>query len=75
MTFAAAPPPNAFAGIPEVRELERRSHRVRLSLRGDADPLVEALARYHVLAIDSHEADLEDILAALYSGSEDGDAP
>ena len=75
VTFAAAPPPDAFAGIPGVRELERRSHRVRLSLRGDADPLVKALARYHVLAIDSHEADLEDIFLALYRGSEDGDAP
>jgi ABC-2 type transport system ATP-binding protein len=75
VTFAAAPPPAVLAGIPGVRELERRSQRVRLSLRGDADSLVKALARYHVLAIDSHEADLEDIFLALYRGSEDGDAP
>ena len=75
VTFAAAPPPAVLAEIPGVRELERRSQHVRLSLRGDADLLVKALARYHVLAIDSHEADLEDIFLALYRGSEDGDAP
>jgi ABC-2 type transport system ATP-binding protein len=75
VTFADPPPTGAFAGIPAVRELERRGNRVRFSLRGEADSLVKALAGYHVLAIDSHEADLEDIFLALYRGSEDGDAP
>ncbi len=74
VTFADPPPADAFAGIPGVHERERRSRRVRLSLRGEADSLVKALARYHVLAIDSHEADLEDIFLALYRGTE-GDAP
>ena len=48
VTFAERPPSAAFAEIPGVRELERRSRRVRFSFRGDADPLVKALARYHV---------------------------
>ena len=75
VTFANPPPPDAFAGIPAVRELERRSNRVRLSLRGEADSLLKALARYHVLSIDSREADLEDIFLALYRGTANGDAP
>jgi ABC-2 type transport system ATP-binding protein len=75
VTFADPPPPDAFAEIPEVTELNRWSNRVRLSLRGEADSLLKALARYHVLAIDSHEADLEDIFLALYRGTTNGDAP
>ena len=75
VTFADPPPPDAFAEIPGVTELNRWSNHVRLSLRGEADSLLKALARYHVLAIDSHEADLEDIFLALYRGTTNGDAP
>jgi hypothetical protein len=35
-------------------------------LEGPADPLVKALALHHVLALDVHEADLEDIFLTLY---------
>jgi ABC-2 type transport system ATP-binding protein len=75
VTFAEAPPADAFTEIPGVREVERHGRRVRVSFRGEADPLMKALARHHVLAIDSHEADLEDIFLALYRGTEDDDAP
>jgi len=74
VTFAEPPSAEAFAEIAGVREVERQGRRVRFSFRGDADPLVKALARHHVLAIDSHEADLEDIFLALYRGTEDVDA-
>jgi ABC-2 type transport system ATP-binding protein len=74
VTFAEPPPADAFAEISGVREIERQGRRVRFSFRGDADLLVKALARHHVLAIDSHEADLEDIFLALYRGTEDVDA-
>ncbi len=66
--FAAPPPPGAFAGLPGVRELERRGATVVLALTGPADPLVKALARHEVLTLDSHEADLEDIFLDLYRG-------
>jgi ABC-2 type transport system ATP-binding protein len=68
-TLAEAPRPDAFAGLPGVTEVERRGQTVVFSLRGPADPLVKALARYRVLGLDSHEADLEDIFVGLYRGA------
>ena len=67
--FAAAPPAGAFDGLPGVRELERRGTTVLFALEGPADPLVKSLARFEVLAIDVHEADLEDLVLALYRGA------
>lgn len=71
-TFAKAPPKKAFAGVPGVRELERRGPVVLFALEGPADPLIKALARYEVLALDSHEADLEDFFLALYRNGASG---
>ena len=72
-TFTGAlPPGHAFDGLSGVRELERRNSTVVLALSGPADPLVKALARYEVLTLDSHEADLEDVFLDLYRS--DGDA-
>jgi ABC-2 type transport system ATP-binding protein len=65
-TFAAPPPDDAFRDVPGVTVLERRGHVVELSLQGPADPLIKTLARFEVLAIDSHEADLEDVFLSLY---------
>ena len=65
-TFRTPPAPDAFDGIAGVRELERRNGTVVLALSGEVDPLVKALARHEVLALDSHEADLEDVFLALY---------
>jgi hypothetical protein len=39
---------------------------VLFAVHGEIDPLIKALARYRVTAIDSHEADLEDIFLTLY---------
>jgi hypothetical protein len=41
-----------------------------LTLQGTADPLVKALSRFTVVALDSHEADLEDVFLSLYRGDE-----
>ena len=72
-TFAAKPPPKrAFAGLPGVRELERKGAVVTFALEGSADPLVKALARFEVLALDSHEADLEDFFLTLYRNGAGG---
>jgi ABC-2 type transport system ATP-binding protein len=65
-TFVHPPPPDAFSGIPGVRELERHGATIRLSLQGDVDPLVKALARFQLQALDIHEADLEDVFLELY---------
>jgi len=69
-TFEEAPPPGAFADVAGVTEVERRGPTVVYSLRGPADPLVKALARYRVLGLDSHEADLEDVFVGLYRGED-----
>ena len=68
VTFGEPPPVDAFRGIPEVKELDRHGEVVRFSLEGEIDPLVKVLARFHVRALDAHEADLEDIFMALYRG-------
>jgi ABC-2 type transport system ATP-binding protein len=69
-TFAQPPPPRAFEGLRGARELERRNATVVFALEGQADPLVKALARFEVIALDVHEADLEDLVLALYRGDE-----
>ena len=66
VTFAEPPAADAFAAVPGVRELERRGATVRLALEGSVDPLVKALARFEVQALDIHEADLEDVFLDLY---------
>jgi ABC-2 type transport system ATP-binding protein len=71
VTFAGAPPAAAFAGLPGVREVARRGRVVVFTLDGEADTLVKALARHRVIAVDTHEADLEDIFLSLYRGDED----
>jgi ABC-2 type transport system ATP-binding protein len=68
VSFAEPPPACAFDGLAAVRELERRNATGLFALDGPADPLVKALARFEVLAIDVHEADLEDLVLALYRG-------
>ena len=74
VTFSEPPPSDAFAAVAGVRELERHGDVVRFALEGEIDPLVKALARFHVSALDVHEADLEDIFMALYR-REPPDAP
>jgi ABC-2 type transport system ATP-binding protein len=71
VTFAAPPPADAVTSIPGVRELSRHGRVVRFALEGTVDALVKALARFDVHAIDSHEADLEDVFLALYRGGDD----
>lgn len=66
VTFGAPPPEGAFAGLAGVRELERHGAVVLMALEGSADALVKRLAGFEVLAIDSHEADLEDVFLGLY---------
>jgi len=65
-SFVGVPPKGAFDGLAGVREIERHGHVVLFALEGPADPLVKALARYEVIGLDSHEADLEDVFLAFY---------
>jgi ABC-2 type transport system ATP-binding protein len=74
VTFAEPPPEDALADLEGVRELGRHERTVLFSLEGEADALIKALARHRVIAIDSHEADLEDIFLSLYRAEEPHDA-
>jgi ABC-2 type transport system ATP-binding protein len=73
-TFAEPPPADAFAAIPGVRRVEQDGAVVRFAFEGEIDPLLKALARFHVKALDVREADLEDVFLARYRG-EEPDAP
>jgi ABC-2 type transport system ATP-binding protein len=66
VTFADPPPSDALEGIPGVAVVVSRERVVELTLQGPADPLVKALARFEVVALDSREADLEDVFLSLY---------
>jgi hypothetical protein len=57
--------------VPGARVIDRFGKHVVFALEGSADPLVKALATHEVLAIDSHEADLEDIFLTLYAEAPD----
>jgi ABC-2 type transport system ATP-binding protein len=70
VTFAVPPAPGAFAGVAHVREVQRRGGLVAFTVRGEIDPFVKALARYRVVALNSHEADLEDVFLSLYRGED-----
>jgi beta-exotoxin I transport system ATP-binding protein len=70
ITFAEPPPRGAFAGLRGSKELERRGPVVVFAVEGEIDPLVKALACYRVVALDSHEADLEDVFFSLYRAGE-----
>jgi ABC-2 type transport system ATP-binding protein len=70
VTFAELPPQGAFAGLAGVGEVDRYNNTVLFSLAGEADGLVKALAQYRVIALDSHEADLEDVFLSLYRNEE-----
>jgi ABC-2 type transport system ATP-binding protein len=66
VTFAVPPAAGDFDDVPGVRVLEQRGNIVVFALQGEIDPLLKALARYRVVALDSHEADLEDVFLSLY---------
>jgi ABC-2 type transport system ATP-binding protein len=67
-TFASLPPAQAFSGLAGVRELERNGTTIRFALDGEVDPLVKELAHHHVIALESREADLEDVFLSLFQG-------
>jgi ABC-2 type transport system ATP-binding protein len=73
-TFAVPPPSTAFEGVTGVRRVERDDDVVRFAFEGEIDPLLKALAQFHVKALDVREADLEDVFLARYRG-EEPDAP
>ena len=64
--FACPPPPDAFAGVPGIRDVRLDGPVLRCTMQGAVDPLVKTLGRYTVVDLNSREADLEETFLALY---------
>jgi beta-exotoxin I transport system ATP-binding protein len=64
--FGSPPPPLAFAAVPGITDVRLDGTLLRCTMQGVVDPLIKALSRYHVLDLNSHEADLEETFLALY---------
>lgn len=64
--FGSPPPPDAFAAVPGITDVRLDGSVLRCTMQGVVDPLIKALGRYHVVDLNSHEADLEDTFLALY---------
>ena len=71
VTFATPPAPAAFDGVSHARELGREGPTIHFALDGEVDPLLKAIARRHVVAIESREADLEDVFLSLFRDGTD----
>ena len=68
--FGSPPPPDAFAAVPGITDVRLDGTLLRCTMQGAVDPLVKALSRYHVVDLNSHEADLEETFLALYGQEE-----
>jgi ABC-2 type transport system ATP-binding protein len=64
--FGSPPPPGAFADVPGITDVRLDGALLRCTMQGVVDPLIKTLGRYHVVDLNSHEADLEETFLALY---------
>jgi ABC-2 type transport system ATP-binding protein len=64
--FGSPPPPQAFATVQGITDVRLDGTLLRCTMQGVVDPLIKTLSRYHVLDLNSHEADLEETFLALY---------
>jgi ABC-2 type transport system ATP-binding protein len=65
-------PEVAFAGLPDVRDVQVAGDTVHCIVDGTADALVKAAARFTVISVTSAEPDLEEVFFASYAPKEDG---
>ncbi|MFG1945453.1 ABC transporter ATP-binding protein [Nonomuraea sp. NPDC048826] len=64
--FDAPVPPEAFAGLPGVRDLRVEGASVRCTIDGRPDALIKAAAAFTVVHLVSAEPDLEEIFLTYY---------
>ncbi len=64
--FASPPPPEAFAAVPGITDVRLDGALLHCTMQGVVDPLIKTLSRFHVVDLNSREADLEDTFLALY---------
>jgi ABC-2 type transport system ATP-binding protein len=73
LTFAEPVPAAAFAELPNIKDVQVSDSHVHCTVAGPIDALIKAAAQYEMVAIVSHEPDLEHIFMTYYRG-EDGHA-
>ena len=73
LTFAGAPPADAFRDLAGIERLDALpdGRTLRLTIHGDIDPVVKVAARYPLTTFVSHEPSLEDVFLRFYQ-EEDG---
>ncbi len=59
-------PPVALPVSDGIRELQRHGNLVEYSVPGDLDPLLKALAPFHIVDLDTEQPTLEEILFTYY---------
>jgi len=64
--FAEPVDADEFRALPGVKEVNANGRTVTIGFEGSADPVVKAIAAFHVLAIQPREDDLEDIFLRYY---------
>ena len=70
MHFAGPVPPEAFRGLPGVRDVKADNNELHCTIEGSVDALIKAAAQFEVVNITSHEPDLEEIFLAYYTEGE-----
>jgi ABC-2 type transport system ATP-binding protein len=66
--FAGPAPQAEFQTLSGVDGLTATDHRLAFTVSGTLDAVVKAAARHEVIALTSHEPDLEDLFLAYYGG-------
>ena len=69
--FAGPVPREEFASLPGVRDVVVEDSVLTCTAVGSIDRLVKAAARYEVVNLVSHEADLEELFLRYYEGTGD----
>jgi ABC-2 type transport system ATP-binding protein len=62
----------ALRDVPGVRDVagDHAGHVVRLSLAGDIDPLIKAVAAHQVVDLTTNPADLDEVFLSYYAGGD-----
>ena len=68
--FAGPAPTAEFAALPEVDHMVSNEHRLAFTVTGSLDAVVKTAARHEVVALTSHEPDLEDLFITYYGGGD-----
>ncbi len=69
--FAGSIPAGAFESLPNVEDVTVDDTVVSCRVVGSVDELIKAAARFEVMNVVSHEADLEELFLQYYRGAED----